>query len=109
MQIDFESSGGFANLELAYRADTNTLSEEQAQELLSFIKSADVFDLKQDDIPSNAEAGAGPPDVISYRLSISEGPMQNTLWFNDVTAPASVRPLLALLRKLALEQKRKGI
>jgi hypothetical protein len=108
MQIDFASSGGFANLELAFRADTNTLPEEQAQELLRLIESSGVFDLKQDDLPSNPKAGAGPPDVISYRLSLSESTKQNTLWFNDVTAPASVRPLLELLRKLALEEKKKG-
>jgi hypothetical protein len=108
MQIDFASSGGFANIELAYRVDTDNLPEEEAKELLTLIESSCVFNLKQDDLPSNPKAGAGPPDVISYRLSLSEGSKQNTLWFNDVTAPASVRPLLALLRKLALEEKRKG-
>jgi hypothetical protein len=109
MQIDFSSSGGFANLELAYRVDTDNLPEEEAKELVRLVESSGVFDLKEDDLPSNPKAAAGPPDVISYRLSLSEGVRQTTLWFNDVTAPASVRPLLALLRKLALEQKRKGV
>jgi hypothetical protein len=107
MQIDFASSGGFANLELAYHADTNTLPEEQAQELLSLIESSGVFSLEHDDLPPQPKAGVGPPDVISYRLSLSEGAKQNTLWFNDVTTPAAVRPLLELLRKLALEERRK--
>jgi hypothetical protein len=62
MQIDFASSGGFANVELSYRGDTTTMPEEQAREL----------------------------------------------WFNDVTAPASVRPLIAFLRKMAAEERRKG-
>lgn len=108
MQIDFTSSGGFANLELAYRADTETLPQEQAKELARLIESSGVFDLKQDDIPPNPRAAAGPPDVIAYRLSLSEGARQSTLWFNDVTAPASIRPLLAYLRKLALEEKKRG-
>jgi hypothetical protein len=106
MQIDFASSGGFANLQLAYQADTNTLPEEQAQELTSLVESSGVFDLEQDDLNSNTAVGRA--DVISYRLTLSEGPRQTTLWMNDVTAPASVRPLLGLLRKLALEQKRTG-
>jgi hypothetical protein len=108
MQIDFSSSGGFANLELTYHADTNTLPEEQAKELESLVESSGLLDLKQDDLPPEPQAAAGPPDVISYRLSGSDGARQTTLWFNDVTAPASVRPLLAFLRKLALEHKQKG-
>jgi hypothetical protein len=106
MQIDFASSGGFANVELNYRADTNTLPEEQAQELTRLVESSGAFDLQQEDI--NPNVAVGRADVISYRLTLSEGARQNTLWFNDVTAPASVRPLLAFLRKLALEQKKQG-
>jgi hypothetical protein len=106
MQIDFASSGGFANLQLTYRAETNALPKDQAKELERLVESSGVFDLEPDDV--NTDATVGRADVISYRLSISNGARQKTLWFNDVTAPASVRPLLAELRRLALEQKRKG-
>jgi len=106
MQIDFASSGGFANLQLDYRAETNTLPKEQAKELTRLIESSGVFDLEQNDVTS--EATVGRTDVISYRLSLSEGARQTTLWFNDIMAPASLRPLLAFLRTLALEQKKKG-
>jgi len=104
MQIDFASSGGFTNLELTYRADTNTMPEEQAKELERLIESSGAFDLQQNDMDSNTAIGRA--DVISYRLSLSEGARQTTLWFNDITAPATLRPLLALLRKLALEKKK---
>jgi len=106
MQIDFASSGGFANLRLNYQVDTDTLPKEQAEELTRLIESSGVFDLEQND--TTPETAAGLADVISYRISLSEGSRQSTLWFNDVNAPASLRPLLALLRKLAIEQKRKG-
>jgi hypothetical protein len=105
MQIDFASSGGFANLQLNYRADTNTLPEEPAQELMRLVESSGAFDLQQEDV--NANVAVGRADVISYRLTLSEGAKQTTLWFNDLTAPASIRPLLAYLRKLALEEKKK--
>jgi hypothetical protein len=106
MQIDFASSGGFANVQLDYRADTNTMPEDQAKELANLIESCGVFDLvKEDETP---DVTVGQADVISYRLSLSDGQRQTTLWLNDVTAPASVRPLIAYLRKLALEQKRTG-
>ena len=106
MQIDFATSGGVANVELAYRADTNTMSEDQAKELETLVESSGVFDLEQDDTNSNTAIGRA--DVISYRLTLSEGRRQITLWMNDITAPASVRPLLVYLRKQALEQKRKN-
>ncbi|HSL44249.1 MAG TPA: protealysin inhibitor emfourin [Anaerolineales bacterium] len=108
MQIDFASSGGFANLELNYRGDTNTMPEEQAKELERLIESSGLFDLEQEDATPQPRAAAGPPDVIAYRLTISDGARQSTLWLNDVTAPAAVRPLLAFLRKLAIEEKRQG-
>jgi hypothetical protein len=104
MRIDFESSGGFANLMLAYHADTDTLPPERAEELLKLVKSSGVFDIQQSDV--SPEAGGGPPDVFAYRLSLSDGVKQKSLSFNDITAPVSIQPLLTLLRKLALEKKR---
>jgi hypothetical protein len=106
MQIDFGSSGGVANHELVFQAETNTLPEKESKELERLVKSSGVFDLEQDDMNRNVTVGRA--DVISYRLTLSEGVRQTTLWFNDITAPASVRPLLTYLRKLAMEQKRKG-
>ena len=106
MRIDFESSGGFANLQLAYHADTDTLPKEQAEDLSKLVQRSGVFDLQQSDL--TAKAAGGTPDVVSYHLSLSDGAKQKTLSFNDVTAPPSLRPLVALLRKLALEQKRRG-
>jgi len=107
MRIDFESSGGLANLQLSYHADTDSLPQEQAEELLRLVQSAGVFDLEQSTL--TPKAANGPPDVFSYRLSLSDAGRQKALSFNDITAPASLQPLLGLLRKLALEQKRKGI
>jgi hypothetical protein len=105
MQIDFSSSGGFANLQLSYRADTNNLPEEQAQELVRLVESSGVFDLEMEDV--NPNVAVGRTDVISYRLTVSDSVRQTTLWFNDISAPASVRPLLAYLRKLALGGKKR--
>lgn len=108
MQIDFSSSGGFANLELNYRGDTNTMPEEQARELERLVESSGAFELEGEDTTSQPQAAAGPPDVIAYRLTLSDGARQTTLWLNDATAPAAIRPLLGELRRLALEEKRKG-
>ncbi len=104
MLIDFESSGGYANLQLSYHADTDTLPPDVAADISRLVESAGVFDIKQADV---APSPSGPPDVFTYRLSLRDGSRQTTLMLNDVTAPASLHPLLALLRKLAVEEKLK--
>lgn len=106
MQIDFASSGGVTNVELNYQADTNTLPEKEAKEIMRLVDSSGVFEIQQKDI--NPSVTVGRADVITYRISLSEGHRQTTLWMNDVTAPASVRPLLAHLQELALQRKQSG-
>ena len=106
MRIDFECSGGYANLRLTYHVDTDELPQELAEELLRLVKSSGIFDLQQQS--EVAPTSTGPPDVFFYKLSLYKGNRRKSLSFNDVTAPASLHPLLALLRKLALEQRQKG-
>lgn len=105
MHINFECSGGYANLRLTYRADTDELPQEIAQELLRLVENSRVFDLPQSAVASTS---AGPPDVFFYQISLHEGNRQTSLSFNDVTAPTALRHLLSRLRQLALEQRQKS-
>jgi hypothetical protein len=105
MRIDFECSGGYANIRLTYHADTDELPQEVTNELLGLVESSGIFDLQQSEVVPTSE---GPPDVFFYRLSLYEGNRRKSLYFNDVTAPSTLQPLLALLRELAWEQIRKG-
>ena len=106
MQIDFASSGGVKNQELTCQADTSTLPPEQAGEVAALVESSGLFELRQEDI--NPSVTVGRADVITYRLAVSDGARRVNLWLNDVTTPASIRPLLAYLQKLAQEQKSAG-
>ena len=103
MQIDFASSGSPDNEELSYSVDTNNLPEAQAQELERLVETSGAFDLEQDQLLHEAAAGSG--DVTAYRLTLSDSTRQTTLWFNDVTAPTSLRPLLEELRRLAMSDR----
>lgn len=105
MRIDFECSGGYANIRLSYHVDTDELPQEVANEILGLVESVGIFDLQQNEVAPSSE---GPPDVFFYRLSLYKENMRKSLYFNDVTAPAALQPLLALLRELAWEQIRKG-
>ena len=106
MQIDFASSGGVSNRELVFVADTATMSEREAKEVERLIESSGVFEIEQSDVNPNVTIGRA--DVITYRISLSDGKRQTTLWLNDVSAPVVLRPLLAFLQDLALHQKNRG-
>mgnify|MGYP003575593418 FL=1 len=106
MQIDFASSGGVSNQELMFVADTAAMSEREAKEVERLIESSGVFEIEQSDVNPNVTIGRA--DVITYRISLTDGERQNTLWMNDVTAPVALRPLLAFLQELALKHKNKG-
>lgn len=104
MRIHYECSGGFINLQLEYHVDTADLNQELAEELLKLVESSNVFDIQPSEV---APMSDGPPDVFFYQLSLSEGGKQISLSCNDVTAPVELRPLLARLQELALDQRRK--
>jgi len=105
MHVDFESSGGYANIKTTYHGNTEELSEKTANELKNLVESSRVFDLQQSDV---APSSSGPPDVLNYKLTISEGNKRASLYFNDITAPNSLRLLLTFLQDLAWKQARKG-
>lgn len=103
MQIDFASSGGVSNQELVYVTETASLPEPEAKELERLVEGSGVFAIRQSDINPNITVGRA--DVITYRLTLSDGEKQTTLWMNDVTAPVAIRPLLSYLQELALKRQ----
>ncbi len=105
MHIEFEMSGGYANINLAYHGDTDKLPPEVASKLLRLIESSRVFELQQSEI---APLSAGPPDVFLYKLTLFEGGQRKSLSFNDATVPDQLKPLLELLQELAWGQLRKN-
>jgi len=104
MEIEFEFSGGyggvFAKRPLVYRADTGDLPEEEREALLGLVRDSGVLELEEPAArPSRAR------DAFDYRLSIRDGELRRSLQCDDASAPPAVRPLLAHLRKLALEAR----
>lgn len=103
MHIEFETSGGYANINLAYRGDTDKLPPEVAGKLLGLVESSRVFELQQSEI---APSTAGPPDAFVYKLTLYAGGQKKSLSFNDATVPDQLKPLLAFLQELAWDQLR---
>lgn len=102
MRIAFECSGGYANLQLSYVADTERLPPDVASDLEREIAESRIWDIEQ---PVGDPNGA-PPDTFSYRLTVQDGPRHTSMAVTDTTAPPSIQPLLSKLRKLALTERR---
>ena len=103
MIIDFECSGGYANLRLHYRANVEELPPEVAADLRQLIERTGIMGLKPAEL---APKSPGPPDALRYRITISQAGAVQSLEMSDITAPSALRPLLARLQELAVEQKR---
>jgi hypothetical protein len=101
MRIDFECAGGYGGLQLRFKGDTGDLPAEVADDLERAVAESGIWELDERSAASDDE---GPPDVFSYRLSVRDEDRIARLSVTDVTAPPSLRPLLAILRKLALRE-----
>jgi hypothetical protein len=66
------------------------------------VENARVFEI---DPLKITPAPKGLPDITLYQLSLSDGPKKISFQCNDITAPQSLRPLLARLRVLALKSR----
>ncbi len=102
MRIQFEWSGGYANLNIQLHVDSDELPPDLSERLVQTIRESRFFELQPKEVQAR---GFGPPDVFTYRISLTDAGLTNTLVCNDVTAPESLQPLLALLRDLALQQR----
>ena len=98
MHVDFESSGGYANIKFEYHWNTDELPEEVANKLIQLVESSKIYDIKENEV---APDSFGPPDALLYKLAIYEGIKRVSLSFNDNKTPDSLRPVLTFLQELA--------
>ena len=102
MHIDYQCSGGFGGLRLAYRGETDALPAAEARVLLDLIEAANVFDF---DPAQVSQKSRNIPDDFICRLTLSTAGKKKTLSFNERGAPETLRRLSAHLRKLAIKKQ----
>lgn len=105
MRITFEMSGGYGGLfalrPLSFHVDTADLSETDREELLALVRSSGLLEATA----AETAAASGRPDVYHYRLSIAHERGAASFAFDDLTAPANVRPLLQHLQQRAVQER----
>ena len=102
MLIDYQCSGGFGGLRLAYKGKTDTLPADEAKVLLELIEAARFFDLNQKQV---SQKSRNIPDDFACRLTLSKAGKTKTLSFNELGAPETLRRLSVHLRKLAIKKQ----
>ncbi|MEJ2639386.1 MAG: hypothetical protein P8010_07405 [Desulfosarcinaceae bacterium] len=105
MWIDFECTGGFANLRLKFKVHTDELPQELAAEIKELVEVSGYFNIQPSDV---TPAVNGPPDVFHYTVTVADGSQKRALFCNDVSAPAALHPLLEKFRTLAMDRRRQG-
>jgi hypothetical protein len=101
MLIEYQCSGGFGGLRLAYKGETDALPAAEAKMLQDLIEAANVFDLTQKQVSQKSRS---IPDDFACRLTLSKAGKKKTLSFNELSAPSNLRRLSVHLRKLAIRQ-----
>ena len=96
MHVDFEQSGGFANITFSFGADLDELPEETAKELRRLVEASGFLEGKQ----SSSEV---TPAGLAYHLRVSDGPRTGLWKGTDATMPEQLAPLIDLLSELAVE------
>jgi hypothetical protein len=102
MHIDYQCSGGYGGLRLAYKSEIDVLPAAEARTLLDLIKAANVFDLTQKQV---SQKSGNIPDDFACRLTLSKAGKTKTLSFNELGAPETLRRLSVHLRKLAIKKQ----
>ena len=102
MRIDYQCSGGFGGLRLAYKGETDALPAAEAKLLLVLIDAANVFKLNPKQVSQKTR---NIPDDFTCRLTLSMAGKKKILSFNELSAPETLRRLSAHLRKLAIKKR----
>ena len=100
MRIDFEQSGGFANVAFRLNLELETLSAADAAELRDLVAASGILEGGIAD----AKGGGGG---LAYRLRLSEGPGTASWSGTDATLPEALAPLIDRLSELAVEATKK--
>lgn len=98
MQIEFQMSGGYANIRKTFTKNTDDLPLETRNELLDLIIKSGIMNLRQEDL----KPFKSTPDVFNYKISLSDKSNKIILTLNDLLVSDRIRPMIERLKELAV-------
>jgi len=90
--VDVVRTGGFAGLEMRRSADTASLPESEARQLVALVEDLDVEALQREAVPPRTV-----PDAFTYDIVISSAGRTVRLHAQDPNVPAQLRPLIQFM------------
>ena len=96
-QLRLRRTGGIAGRAVEAAVDTAQLSPDEAGPILAALDAASLESPELD----RRDAAPGPPDAFRYELEVTRAGATRRLCFGELDTPASLRPVLALLRSRA--------
>jgi len=92
VRVDVVRTGGFAGLEMRRSADTASLPESEARQLVALVEDLDVEALQREAVPTRTV-----PDAFTYDIVISSAGRTVRLHAEDPNVPAQLRPLIQFM------------
>jgi hypothetical protein len=100
MKVNFERTGGFAGMRMAFTLDSESLAPEERNRLEQNLASAGFFNL-----PAKMTSPQGGADRFHYRIQIEEPGRKHSVEFGETAAPDELQPLIQQLTLLARTAK----
>ncbi|MDJ0798831.1 MAG: hypothetical protein QNJ51_18765 [Calothrix sp. MO_167.B12] len=95
MRISWERTGGFAGISKHKTLDTNSLTAESSQQLLTLIEAVDFFNL-----PSHITTESIYPDSFEYILTVEDEGKQHSVIIAETALTGNLRTLIELLNQV---------
>ncbi len=89
MLISLERSGGFAGISKVIEIDSAKLPQNQAEQLLMLLETANFFNL-----PAYIADESKQRDRFQYTLTVEDKNKQHTVTVNESSIPETLKPLI---------------
>lgn len=103
MKILFERTGGFSGIRVNVRIDTDSLPQDEANELLEMVRSSGYFNLPAVISPTSQISGA---DQFIYKITVEDEGREHTVQMTDGAVPDELQQLILKLVRIARGQSK---
>lgn len=99
--IYFERSGGFAGITNTLEIQSDSLSQDEFDQISRLVKTSGFFDIDE-----SYTIKGNMPDQFHYKITIEHKDQRQTLELGDAVVPDSLRPLIQYLSQKARKVKK---